>query len=65
MSHFHHDQEAGGNYNDEWWTWIQTEVQRISTEQQRQGVDISGIRNDVQTGNRMTEEKKSINCSGT
>ena len=43
----HHDHEAGGHYNDERWAWIQTEVQRISTEQQRQGVEITGLRNDV------------------
>ena len=52
----HHEHEAGGHYNDERWAWMQTEVQRISTEQQRQGVEISGLRNNVQRGNRMTEE---------
>jgi len=56
----HHEQEAGGHYDDERWTWIQTEVQRISTEQQRQGVEISGIRNEVQRGNRITEENNQI-----
>jgi len=24
-AHLHHEQEAGGNYDDERWTWIQTE----------------------------------------
>jgi len=36
--HLHHEQEAGGQYNDEWWAWMQTEIQRMSTEQQRQDV---------------------------
>ena len=59
-AHFHHEQEAGGNYDDERWTWIQTEVQRISTDQQRQGVEMAGLRNDVQKGNRMTEENNQM-----
>jgi len=33
-ANLHHEQEAGGSYNDERWAWMQTEVQRISTEQQ-------------------------------
>jgi hypothetical protein len=40
-ANLHHEQEAGGSYNDEQWAWMQTEVERISTEQQRQGVKIS------------------------
>jgi len=48
----HHEQETSVNYNDERWAWMQTEVQRISTEQQRQGVEMAGIRNNVQRGNR-------------
>jgi len=52
----HHDHEAGGHYNDERWSWMQTEVQRISTEQQRQGVEITGLRNDVLRGNRINKE---------
>ena len=52
----HHDHEVGGHYNDERWAWMQTEVQRISTEQQRQGVELTGLRNDVLRGNRMNEE---------
>jgi len=56
----HHEQEVGGHYDDERWTWIQTEVQRISTEQQRQGVEISGLRNEVQRGNRITEENNQM-----
>ena len=35
----HHEQEVGESYNDERWAWMQTEVQRISTEQQRQDVE--------------------------
>jgi len=35
---------------------MQTEIQRISTEQQRQGVEMAGLRNDVQRGNRINEE---------
>jgi len=36
----HHDYDAGENYNENnnRWAWMQTEVERISTEQQRQGV---------------------------
>jgi len=37
-----------------------TEVQRISTEQQRQGVEMAGLRNDVQRGNQMTEENNQM-----
>ena len=47
----HHEQEVDGSYDDERWAWIQTEIQRISTEQQRQGVEMAGLRNDVQKGN--------------
>ena len=56
----HHEQEVGGQYNDERWAWMQTEIQRISTEQQRQGVEISGLRNDVQRANRMPEENNQM-----
>ena len=56
----HHEHEAGGHYDDERWTWIQTEVHRISIEQQRQGIEISGLRNDVQRGNHMTEENNQM-----
>jgi hypothetical protein len=56
----HHEQEAGGNYNDEWWAWMKTKVQRISTEQQRQGVEMVGLRNDVQRGNRINEENNQM-----
>jgi len=56
----HHEQAAGGQYDDERWTWMQTEVQRISIEQQRQGVEISGLQNDVQRGNRMTDENNEM-----
>jgi len=33
----HHEQEAGMKYGDDRWTWVQNEIQRMSTEQQRQG----------------------------
>lgn len=52
----HHDHEAGGQYANDRWTWMQNEIQRMSTEQQRQGAKISGLRGDVQRGNRMHEE---------
>jgi len=35
---------------------MQNEIQRMSTEQQRQGAEISGLRDDVQRGNCMREE---------
>jgi len=56
----HHDHETGGYYNDERWAWMQTEIQRISTEQQRQGVEITGLRNDVLRGNRINEENNQM-----
>jgi len=37
-ANLHHEQEASVNYNDERWAWMQTELQILSTEQQRQGV---------------------------
>jgi len=39
---------------------MQTKIQRISTEQQRQGVEISGMMNDVQRGNRMTKQNNQM-----
>ena len=39
---------------------MQTKVQRISTEQQSQGVEMTGLRNDVQSGNRINEENKQM-----
>ena len=59
-AHLHHEQEAGENYNDERWPWMQTEVQRISIEQQRQCVEMAGLRNDVQRGNRINEENNQM-----
>ena len=56
----HHDYEAGENYNDERWASIQTEIQRISTEQQRQGVEIIGLRNDILWGNHINEENNQM-----
>jgi len=52
----HHDHEVGGHFDNERWAWMQSEVQRISTEQQRQGVEITGLMNDVPRGNRINEE---------
>ena len=57
-----HAQDVGGHYdNDERCAWMQTEVRRISTEQQREGVEIFGLRNDVQRGNHRS--KKITKCS--
>jgi len=41
----HHHYDAGEHYHEEYnrWAWMQTDVQRISTDQQRQGVEISGL----------------------
>jgi len=57
-----HEYNVGENYNDNnnRWAWMQTEVECISTEQQRQGVDISGLRNDVQRGNRVNDENNQM-----
>jgi len=52
----HHDQEVGGQYDDDRWAWVQTEIQRISTEQQRQSAEISGLGGDVQRGNHMDKQ---------
>jgi len=52
----HHDHDAGGKFENERWAWIQTEVKRINTEQQRQSVKFSGLRNDDLRGNRISEE---------
>jgi hypothetical protein len=56
----HHDQDTGELNDNERWAWMQTEIERISTEQQRQGVELSGLRNDVQKGNRMTQENNEM-----
>jgi hypothetical protein len=56
----HHDQETGERNDNERWAWMQTEIERISTEQQRKGVELSGLRNDVQRGNRITEENNEM-----
>jgi len=59
-ANLYHEQEAGGSYNDERWAWMQTEVQRISTEQQSQGVEMIGLRNDVQRCNRINKENNQM-----
>jgi len=51
----HHEQDAGVQYGDDRWTWVQNEIQRMSTDQQRQGTKLSGLRGDVQRGNHMHE----------
>jgi len=56
----HHDHDAGGNFENERWACMQTKVERISTEQQRQGVELSGLRNDVLRGTRISEENNQI-----
>ena len=66
-ANLHHDEEhhhynAGEHYHEEnnRWAWMQTEVERISTEQQRQGVEIFGLRNDVQRGNQVNDENNQM-----
>jgi hypothetical protein len=52
----HHDHEAGRQNDNDRWTWMQNEIQRISIEQQRQCDEISRLHGDVQRGNRMHEQ---------
>ena len=59
-ANLYNEQEVGGSYSDERWAWMQTEVQRIHTEQQRQGVEMAGLRNDVHRGNRINEENNQM-----
>jgi len=56
-ANLHHNEEnhhydAYEHYHEEnnRWAWMQTEVQCISIEQQRQSVEISRLRNEVQRG---------------
>jgi len=58
----HYDYDVSEHYNEDnnRWEWMQTEVQRISTEKQRQGVEISGLRNDVQRGSRVNDENNQM-----
>jgi len=51
----HHEQEAGGQFGDDRWTWVQNEIQRMSTEQQIQGDELSRLHGDVQRDNRIHE----------
>jgi len=51
----HHEQEVGVQYGDDRWTWVQNEIQGMSTEQQRQGAQLSGLHGDVQRGNHIHE----------
>jgi len=58
----HHEYNASENYNDNnnRWAWMQTEVEHISTEQQRQGVQMTELQNDVLRGNRVNVENNQI-----
>ena len=56
----HHGHEAGELNENQRWTWIHNEIERMSTEQQRQGVEISGLRNEVQRGNRVNDENNEM-----
>ena len=59
-ANLHNEQEAGGSYNEERWAWMQTKVHKISTEKQRQGVEMAGLRNNVLRGNRINEENNQM-----
>lgn len=56
----HHGHETGELNENQRWTWIHNEIERMSTEQQRQGVEISGLRNEVQRGNRVNDENNEM-----
>ena len=56
----HHGHETDELHENQRWTWIHNEIERMSTEQQRQGVEISGHRNEVQRGNRINEENNEM-----
>jgi len=56
----HHDREVGGQYDNDRWTWMQNEIQRISTEQQRQDVEILGLCGDVQRGKFLHEQNNQM-----
>jgi hypothetical protein len=56
----HHGHNTDNLNEDQRWTWIHNEIERMSTEQQRQGVEIFGLRNDVQRGNRLTQENNEM-----
>jgi len=45
----YHDHNAGGNFENERWAWMQ-----------RQGVELSGLINDVLRGNRISEENNQM-----
>jgi hypothetical protein len=54
----HHDHETGELNEDQRWAWIHNEVERMSTKQQRQGVEISGLRNDDSKGQPLNTRKQ-------
>jgi len=56
----HHEHEANEQVDEEKWEWMQTKIQRISTEQERQGVEMTGLRNNVLRGNRTIDENNQI-----
>ena len=56
----HHGHEAGELNENQRWTWVHNEIERMSTEQQRQGVEISGLRNEVQRGTRVNDENNEM-----
>jgi hypothetical protein len=59
-AHFHQEGEHHDQEDNQRWAWMRTKVERISTEQQRQGVELLGLRNDVQRGNRLSEENNEM-----
>ena len=54
------DHEANEKFDTERWEWMHTKVERISTEQQRNDVELSGLRNDALMGNRISEENNQM-----
>jgi len=46
----HHEQEAGVQFGDDRCTWVQNEIQRMSTDLKRQGAELSGLHGDFQRG---------------
>ena len=55
-----HEHEANEQFDAERWECMQATIQRISTEQQRQGVEISGLWHDVLRGNRINDENNQM-----
>jgi len=55
-----HEHEANEQFDAERWEWMETEIQRISTKQQRKGVEMTGLRNDVLRGNHINDENNQM-----